>query len=171
MMRIGTIGAGEVAPAVAREALARGHEIVLSGRSGPGALADKVSELGRGASAATVEEAASLDYVLLAVPWKNVEAALRGLPEWKRSCPHRRYQPIHRDQPQTRSRRPRRHWRHLGLKRLAAILVDLAEVDAETPTGTRRRLGPRPEGSGSKHDSDVYGGQQYAPLLGLEVAG
>ena len=29
----------------------------------------------------------------------------------------------------------------LGLKRRAAILVDLAEVDAETPTGTRRRLG------------------------------
>jgi predicted dinucleotide-binding enzyme len=81
-MRIGTIGAGEVALAVAREALARGHEIVLSSRSGPGALAGKVAELGRGASAATVEEAASLDYVLLAVPWKNVEAALRGLPEW-----------------------------------------------------------------------------------------
>jgi predicted dinucleotide-binding enzyme len=78
-MRIGTIGAGEVALAVAREALARGHEIVLSSRSGPGSLADKVSELGRGASAATVEEAASLDYVLLAVPWRNVEAALRGL--------------------------------------------------------------------------------------------
>src|SRR5262249_37659006 len=34
-------------------------------------------------SAATVEEAANLDYVLLAVPWKNVEATLRGLPEWK----------------------------------------------------------------------------------------
>jgi predicted dinucleotide-binding enzyme len=81
-MRIGTIGAGEVALAVAREALARGHEIVLSSRSGPGALAGKVTELGRGASAATVEEAASLDYVLLAVPWKNVEAALRGLPAW-----------------------------------------------------------------------------------------
>ena len=83
-MRIGTIGAGEVALAVAREALlAQGHEIVLSSRSGPGALAGKVTELGRGASAATVEEAANLDYVLLAVPWKNVEAALRGLPEWK----------------------------------------------------------------------------------------
>ena len=81
-MRIGTIGAGEVALAFAREALARGHEIVLSSRSGPGALADKVTELGRGASAATVEEAASLDYVLLAVPWTNVEPALRGLPEW-----------------------------------------------------------------------------------------
>ena len=77
-MRIGTIGAGAVALAVGREALARGHEIVLSSRSGPGALADKVSELGRGASAVTVEEAASLDYVLLAVPWRNVEPALRG---------------------------------------------------------------------------------------------
>jgi 8-hydroxy-5-deazaflavin:NADPH oxidoreductase len=81
-MRIGTIGAGAVALGVARGVLARGHEIVLSSRSGPGALADKVSELGSGASAATVEEAASLDYVLLAVPWKNLEAALRGLPEW-----------------------------------------------------------------------------------------
>src|SRR6201993_2546959 len=81
-MRIGTIGAGAVALAVAREALARGHEIVLSSRSGPGALADKVSAFGGGASAATVEEAASLDYVLLAVPWRNVEAALQGLPEW-----------------------------------------------------------------------------------------
>ena len=81
-MRIGTIGAGAVALAVARKALARGHEIVLSSRSGPGALADKVTELGSGASAATVEEAAGLDYVLLAVPWKNVEAALQGLPEW-----------------------------------------------------------------------------------------
>ena len=81
-MRIGTIGAGEVALAVAREALARGHEIVLSSRSGPGALADKVAKLGKGASAATVEEAASLDYVLLAVPWRNVEAALQGLPGW-----------------------------------------------------------------------------------------
>ena len=64
------------------EALARGHEIVLSSRSGPGALGGKAAELGRGASAATVKEAASLGYVLLAVPWKNVEAALRGLPEW-----------------------------------------------------------------------------------------
>lgn len=28
---------------------------------------------------------------------------------------------------------------------------------------------PRPHASGSKLDSDVYGGQQYAPLLGLAV--
>ena len=28
---------------------------------------------------------------------------------------------------------------------------------------------PRPQSSGSKYDSDVYGGQQYAPLLGLTI--
>jgi NADPH:quinone reductase-like Zn-dependent oxidoreductase len=81
-MTFGTIGAGTVALAFARKALATGHEVVLSGRRGPASLACKVAELGRGASAATVGEAASLDYVLLAVPWPNVEDALRGLPAW-----------------------------------------------------------------------------------------
>lgn len=28
---------------------------------------------------------------------------------------------------------------------------------------------PRPQSSGSKYDSDVYGGQQYAPILSLAV--
>src|SRR5713101_2672194 len=63
-------------------ALARGHEVVLRSRRGPDALVDKVAELGRGASAASVEEAASLDYVLLAMPWRNVESALKSLPAW-----------------------------------------------------------------------------------------
>jgi hypothetical protein len=40
------------------------------------------ADLGHGASAATVGEAASLEYVLLAVPWPNIEHALRGLPAW-----------------------------------------------------------------------------------------
>jgi predicted dinucleotide-binding enzyme len=71
-----------VALAFAREALARGHDVVLSSRRGPDALAGKVTELGRGASAASVAEAASLDYVLLAVPWREVESALKGLPTW-----------------------------------------------------------------------------------------
>lgn len=81
-MKFGTIGAGMVALAFARAALAQGHEVVLSGRRGPDSLAGKVAELGRGASAAPIEEAASLEYVLLAVPWRNVEAALHGLPIW-----------------------------------------------------------------------------------------
>ena len=81
-MKFGTIGAGTVALAFARKALATGHEVVLSSRGGPESLAAKVAALGHGASAATVMEAASLDYVLLAVPWPNVEDALRGLPAW-----------------------------------------------------------------------------------------
>src|SRR5246500_4218085 len=81
-MKIGTIGTGEVALAFAREALAQGHEVVLSSQRGPEALAARVSELGKGASAAPVADAASLDYVLLAVPWTNVEEAFSGLPAW-----------------------------------------------------------------------------------------
>jgi predicted dinucleotide-binding enzyme len=81
-MKIGTIGAGTVARAFARAALAAGHQVALSGRHGPEALADTVAELGDGASAATIEQAASLNYVLLAVPWPNIEDALRGLPAW-----------------------------------------------------------------------------------------
>jgi 8-hydroxy-5-deazaflavin:NADPH oxidoreductase len=81
-MKFGTIGAGTVALAFARQALAAGHQVILSCRHGPESLAGKVVELGDGASAATVEKAASLDYVLLAVPWPKVEDALRGLPTW-----------------------------------------------------------------------------------------
>jgi 8-hydroxy-5-deazaflavin:NADPH oxidoreductase len=81
-MRFRTIGAGEVALAFARKALATGHEVVLSNRHGPDSLAGKVAELGRGASAAGVQEAANLDYVLLAVPWPSVENALKGQPAW-----------------------------------------------------------------------------------------
>jgi len=81
-MKFGTIGAGAVALAFAREALAAGHEVVLSSRHGPESLAGEAARLGDGASAATVEEAASHNYVLLAVPWPNVEDALRGLSGW-----------------------------------------------------------------------------------------
>src|SRR6266446_2936981 len=81
-MRFGTIGAGAVALGFAREALRAGHQVVLSNRHGPDSLANLVSELGKGASAATIAEAASLEYVLFAVPWPNVEDALQGLPPW-----------------------------------------------------------------------------------------
>jgi predicted dinucleotide-binding enzyme len=61
-----------VALAFAREALAAGHEVVLSRRRGRVSLSGKIVELGHGASAGTVEAAASLDYVLLAVPSDSV---------------------------------------------------------------------------------------------------
>src|SRR5258708_1823129 len=81
-MKFGTIGAGAVALGFAREALRAGHQVMLSNRRGPHSLADVVAELGNGASASVVAAAASLEYVLLAVPWSNVEDALGGLPPW-----------------------------------------------------------------------------------------
>ena len=81
-MRFGTIGAGAVAMGFARQALRAGHEVVLSNRRGAASLSKVVADLGNGASAAAVDEAASLDYVLLAIPWPSVEEVLRNLPAW-----------------------------------------------------------------------------------------
>ena len=81
-MRFGTIGAGAVAMGFARQALRAGHKVVLSNRRGAASLSKVVADLGNGASAAAVDEAASLDYVLLAIPWPSVEDALRNLPAW-----------------------------------------------------------------------------------------
>jgi predicted dinucleotide-binding enzyme len=77
--RLGTIGAGEVAQAVARHAVRAGHEVVLGSRRGPGSLEALASALGPLASAGTVAEAAAADLVLLAVPWTAVPDALAGL--------------------------------------------------------------------------------------------
>lgn len=82
-MRIGTIGAGNVAQSFARKAVAAGHEVALSNRSGPRALAELVRELAPKVSVTTPEEAATHDIVLLAVPWLKAEASLRSLPAWR----------------------------------------------------------------------------------------
>jgi predicted dinucleotide-binding enzyme len=81
-MKIGIIGAGEVAVAVARFAVAAGHEVVLSNSGDMARLAPVAAGLSPGASAATAAEAALADVVLLAVPWTRVEAVLGQLPAW-----------------------------------------------------------------------------------------
>jgi predicted dinucleotide-binding enzyme len=82
-MKIGIIGAGEVAIAVAQYALASGHEVVLSNSGDSEKLARVVAQLGAGASAATARDAARADMVLLAVPWLKVKAAMADLPTWE----------------------------------------------------------------------------------------
>jgi predicted dinucleotide-binding enzyme len=81
-MRIGTIGAGTVATAIARHALANGHQVLLSNRRGPEALAELIEELGPGAIAATPAEAASAELVVLAVSWSDIPTAVGELPDW-----------------------------------------------------------------------------------------
>jgi 8-hydroxy-5-deazaflavin:NADPH oxidoreductase len=80
---IGLIGAGRVAQAFAKYSLEAGHQVILSNSRGPTSLKQLVEELGDGASAGTVEDAAKAEVVVLAVQWSNLEAALNGLPNWE----------------------------------------------------------------------------------------
>lgn len=81
-MEIGTIGAGAFAQAFAKRVLKAGHKIKLSNSRGPESLREVVNRLGPGAMAATTEEAAACEVVLLAVPWDNVPETLASLPTW-----------------------------------------------------------------------------------------
>jgi predicted dinucleotide-binding enzyme len=82
-MKIGTLGAGEVAQAFAIHLLKAGHEVLLSNSRGPSSLKEVVSKLGNGARAVTMDEAAKAPVVVLAVPWPKVEEVLGKLPDWE----------------------------------------------------------------------------------------
>jgi predicted dinucleotide-binding enzyme len=79
-MRIGTLGAGTIAQAIARHAIRHGHEVTLSNSRGPASLAPVVQSLGPLAAAATAAEAVAADLVVLAVPWSRIPDAVAGLP-------------------------------------------------------------------------------------------
>jgi predicted dinucleotide-binding enzyme len=81
-LRIGFIGAGTVAQAIAAHATLAGHQVVLSNSRGPETLRDVALGLGLGASAGTPQEAATADLVVLAVPWPLVRPALAQVSDW-----------------------------------------------------------------------------------------
>ena len=81
-MKIGILGAGDIARGVAKYALEQGHEVLLCNQSGPAKLAPIIAALGPGAAAASRAEVAAAEVVLLAVPWESVREALSGLPPW-----------------------------------------------------------------------------------------
>jgi predicted dinucleotide-binding enzyme len=81
-MKIGIIGAGGIAQAVAKQALGAGYEVILSNSRGPETLKTIAQGLGTGAAAGSVSEAAHADLVVLAVQWSNVAKALAELPDW-----------------------------------------------------------------------------------------
>lgn len=71
MTTIGFIGSGSIGSAVARLAIAAGHDVVLSNSRGPRTLTALVSELGPHATAATPTEAAERgDIVVVSIPLK-----------------------------------------------------------------------------------------------------
>ncbi len=69
MATIGLIGAGHIGSQIARLAVARGYDVVLSNSRGPETLSALVQELGPKARAGTVFEAASAgDIVVVTIP-------------------------------------------------------------------------------------------------------
>jgi predicted dinucleotide-binding enzyme len=76
---VGIIGAGRIGTTIAQIALRSGRRVVLSNSRGPESLTSLVRELGEGASAGTVGEAAAADIVVLAVMWPQVPQAVAGL--------------------------------------------------------------------------------------------
>jgi predicted dinucleotide-binding enzyme len=81
-MKVGFIGAGNVAGTFGRHLIAAGHTIVVSNSRGPETLADFVANLGPGAIAGTREQAAECDVVILATHWVNAPEALKGI-DWR----------------------------------------------------------------------------------------
>ncbi|WP_158807843.1 NADPH-dependent F420 reductase [Beijerinckia sp. L45] len=82
-MKIGIIGAGRVAQALARHISAGGDQAILSNSRGPDSLAELVRNFGAGVSAGSIRQAAEASMVALAVPWLKIDEALAGLPHWE----------------------------------------------------------------------------------------
>lgn len=71
---IGLIGAGEIGSQIARLAVAKGFNVVVSNSRGPETLAALIAELGPTARAATAAEAAQAgDIVVVTLPLKNIQ--------------------------------------------------------------------------------------------------
>ena len=81
-MKIGIIGAANLGQTLARQFSTIGIDCVLANSRGPETLSSLVAELGPNVSAGTLEEAASCEIAVLAVPWTRVEELLAGLPDW-----------------------------------------------------------------------------------------
>ena len=74
---------GRFRTGVREQALKGGHTVKLSNSHGPESLRAVVNSLGSGAVAATKNEAAACEIVLLVVPWDKVPETLASLPKWK----------------------------------------------------------------------------------------
>ena len=90
-MKIGFIGAGDIAKAVGTQLAKAGHEVVVSNSRGPDSLAAIAAPLGL--TAGTVEEAAEHEVVFLSVPWSKVPSALRAAGDLTDRHPHRHHEP------------------------------------------------------------------------------
>lgn len=81
-MRIGFIGAANLAQTYAKHLLRIGHSVIMSNRRGPDTLASLVESLGPRALAASVEVAAEADIVVLALPLTQLRSLQQRDIDW-----------------------------------------------------------------------------------------
>lgn len=82
-MRVGIIGSGRIAMAIAGHTVAADHDVMLSHRGDATALADRLATLGPKARAGTVPETVAFgDVVFLAVVWDAVAEVGAQVSSW-----------------------------------------------------------------------------------------
>jgi 8-hydroxy-5-deazaflavin:NADPH oxidoreductase len=79
---IGFIGAGSVAQELAPLAVTAGHDVVISDIVEPVLSNDLAEQLGPGIEVASLDAAAELGIVVLAIPWSATGSVLDRLPNW-----------------------------------------------------------------------------------------
>lgn len=82
LTHIGTIGAGAIGQAMAKQVVRAGMSVTLSNSRGPASLAGIIEQLGPQARAGSVRDAAAADIVFLSVTWEHLQPALADLPSW-----------------------------------------------------------------------------------------
>ena len=76
-MKIGFIGAGMIGRALSAQLAEAGHDVLVSNSRGPESLRETFEPLG--VTVGTVDEAAARGVVFVAVAWRDIPAALRGV--------------------------------------------------------------------------------------------
>lgn len=81
-MTYAIIGSGAIGSALARQFARKGIDVLLANSRGPVSLGDLVHELGPNITAASVEDAAQADIVILAVPYTSVADSIGHVSNW-----------------------------------------------------------------------------------------
>jgi predicted dinucleotide-binding enzyme len=79
---VGFIGSGPIAQALAYHLVVAQIPVRFSNSRGPSSLTELVAELGDAAEAVTVEQAATADVVILALPFLRVPELTEVVPDW-----------------------------------------------------------------------------------------
>ena len=134
-MSIGIIGSGALGANVARALAKGGLSALIANRRGPASMASLLAETGPSIQAASVEEAARADIVLVAVRWHDLESALNGLPAWNNRIVIDATNPVE--------------------------FLDPNSADAKDPSNPLAAWGIKAIDLGSQHSSQVF--RQWVP--------